>query len=286
MARFARLSTAVLGAAIALAAGAQSCIEEPQRFQQSKACQDVLECYFGDPEAGKSLRVVPGFGGLFPEDIDLVQQTYGPTGTCWKGEVGLATSCTDRCKGLLWQDCAQSYRRICESNPATPCLVNEDCGAGDQCIAQETADVDGDGDLDEVPFCTSGVFPPSGAPDALPDACSELNALPCQFEDFAVLQGAGRQGDRPLFSACPAGTSCNAIPPPFQGADVTPPDGAPGCCENRARNLLVDETGFCHEKLEDQRRLLEPLRAVSALRKEKRDAIAALDGGEGEGEGE
>lgn len=193
----------------------------------SPACQAVLDCYF--PEGGGGLDTVPGFDGLFPPDSQIVRETYGKGGTCWYDDDEVARSCDDRCKGLLWQDCARSYRRACGATGAA-CLVNTDCTDGTTCDAVAL-----DADGFEVPFCAG--------------ACNLDFALRCRFEDFAILQGQGRQPNEPLFSACPEGTRCNAVPPPFVDADTPPPgaEAAIGCCENEERDLLVDDLETCNE---------------------------------------
>jgi hypothetical protein len=212
---------------------ASSC--EENTTPPSPACQAVLDCYF----ATDQLSAVPGFEGLF-ENPDIVNDTYGVGGTCWQGEADVAQSCDDRCKGLLWQDCARSYKRVCEDSTAVACLIDDDCvaaGALGPCVA---AAREGDADEFEAPFCSAAGV--AGAPDA----CNEDFALRCRFEDFAILQGQGRQEDEPLFSACPENTRCNAIPPPFEGPN-TPPDAsdAVGCCENVERDLLVGDRESC-----------------------------------------
>lgn len=219
-----------------LVASTSSCPKEAA--EPSAACQAVLACYFGAD--GNNLSAVPGFEGLFP-DPDLVQETYGPGGTCWIGnDDDVSKSCDDRCKGLLWQDCARSYKRVCEDNAALVCLVDDDCvtgGAAGPCIA---AAREGDDDAFEAPFCSA-----AGGAGAT-DACNEEFALPCRFEDFAILQGR-RQPDAPLFSACPERTRCNAEPPPFVDADTAPDaTNATGCCENIERELLVDDRESCN----------------------------------------
>jgi hypothetical protein len=208
--------------------------------EPTAACQAVLDCYFADGQ----LDAVPGFDGLFPSDSDIVLDTYGSGGTCWiGGDPDVAQSCDDRCKGLLWQDCARSYRRVCEDDVAVVCLVDEDCvaaGAVGPCIA---AAREGPADEFEVPFCSA-----TGAAAGAPDACNEEFALRCRFEDFAILQGQGRQPDEPLFSACPEDTRCNAIPPPFVDPDTAPDaTNAIGCCENLERGLLVNDRESCNE---------------------------------------
>lgn len=223
-----------------LVVATSTCVDEPRA--PTPACQAVLDCYFD----GDALSAVPGFDGLFP-GTDIVTETYGVGGTCWTGDDVLAQSCDDRCKGLLWQDCARSYRRVCDDADRATCLVDADCvPAGEEppagiCIAERR---EGANDEFERPFC-SALDNPGG-----PDACNEDFALRCRFEDFAILQSQGRQEDEPLFSACPAQTRCNAVVPPFEGP-FTQPDlsDAEGCCENTQRGLLVGDRDSCNVAL-------------------------------------
>lgn len=191
-------------AVVLLIAWGVSCVgDAPPRFQQPDACALVLACYFSD-NPSQSLAGDPAFEGLFPGgDAQLVVDTYGPAGSCWRGDELLATSCADRCKGLLWQDCAIPYRLTCvDENGADTgalCDSDSDCGAG-RCPIR--------------PFCA--------------EACNVENALPCRFQDFAKV-GGQRQANAPLFSACPSGATCNAEEPALQ--DNTRPPERFGCCD-------------------------------------------------------
>ena len=188
-------------AAWALCAGPACVGDPPATFVQPDACKVALECYFG-PE--QTLANNAEFAGLFPEgEAALVIDTYGPEGRCWRGAAVLAESCADRCKGLLWQDCAVPYQLTCldaqRTETGIPCTSAAECNGG-TCPVR--------------PFCAA--------------ACEPANALPCRFEDFASV-GGQRQENAPLFSACPNESTCNAEESEFQGN--TRPEPRFGCCD-------------------------------------------------------
>ena len=227
----ARAARAALTGVAALAAALvgttlSTCVGDDGVLEQDASCAIVLSCYFA--AAPQDLSAVPGFAGLFPaEDPGLVEATYGPDGSCWRGGPVVAASCADRCKGLLWQDCARSYRRTCANGEA--CLADEECGAAAPCAAAL------DDDDRELPFC--------------PQACEPQHALGCRFEDYADgnddPQIVERTPDAPLFTACPDGTTCNADALPFAGPDTKPQGTSTGCCEIPSRDLLVGDQDAC-----------------------------------------
>lgn len=208
LARFAavrRLQTLTLVGALVGFPGA-SC-DTPATFAQHEACTLAVSCYFTGAGAA-TLVNDPVFAGFFPEgDASLVIETYGEEGSCWRGDEALAASCADRCKGLLWQDCATPYRLTCvdAAGVATPELCTTDTSLAD-C---------GAGSCPSRPFCA--------------EACNVANALPCSFDDYRTNDANVRQEGDPIFSSCPSEGECNAVKPPLVGNEK--PEQQFGCCD-------------------------------------------------------
>jgi hypothetical protein len=131
---------AVAAAAVAVAIVASPGCFDEEHHTQAAACDTALRCYFGDDAAHQLGALKKGndlvFSGL--QDPSLFKAAYGPTGSCWNGDLALAHSCEERCRALLWQDCFVPYSVAAGADPETATPFCQDaCNFPEACIQDE-----------------------------------------------------------------------------------------------------------------------------------------------------
>lgn len=230
---------------------AAGCHKTVRKFDQPRACELALSCYFGIegahvnppggarrlPDSDPNDAGVSSFPGLFPDgnDKNVVDEVFGASGSCWQDFDGenahgaVAQECEDRCKLLLWQDCA---------DPLVPVDGGPFCGIDLACDPRNRPPCTGSYGKNAVTTCLKDSDCPAGDP---PAAASDFNSHAEQkcFVDDNPRPGAVFHCGGPVTTGCP-GNTCDAAPVTVVGGPATP-----GCC-----NLAsVPGTGCGHQEL-------------------------------------